>query len=312
MPARVTGEDPPGVVLLCYPHLVEFLSVDRQPELHDPVAVVAFAGWNDAASAATNAARFVVRRLGARKFATIDAEPFFDFRETRPHVRIDSRGNREITWPANDLFYARNPMGPHDVVVAIGIEPNLRWQSFAGAYASLFRDMNVKLAVSLGALMADVPHTREVRVTGSAFDSALAAELDLSVSRYEGPTGIVGVLHQRLREQEVPAASFWANVPHYITTTQNPPATIALLRRLQKVLELEFDYTELQAAGDRFIGEINTAISGNSDVLEYVHRLETAMDSGEESRPAEGTPLPPGEDLVLDVEEFLRNQREDQ
>ncbi len=291
---------------------MDFLQVDRKPELHDPVAVVAFAGWNDAASAATNAARFIVRRLGARKFATIDAEHFFDFTETRPNVRIDSRGNREISWPANEFFYARNPTGPHDVVIAIGVEPNLRWHSFVEAYASLFRDVNVTLAVSLGALMADVPHTRDVRVTGSAFDPVLAAELNLSVSRYEGPTGIVGVLHQSLREREMPAASFWANVPHYITTSQNPPATVALLRRLQRILELEFDYSELEAAGERFVGEINTAISGNSEVLDYVRRLETAMDSGEEDRDAETTPLPPGEDLVLDVEEFLRGQRDDQ
>lgn len=290
---------------------MDFLKVDRQPDLHDPVAVVAFSGWNDAAAAATNAARFVVRRLGARKFATIDPEPFIDFRQNRPIVRISSRNEREISWPANDFFYARNPTGPHDIVVAVGIEPNLRWQTFAEAYAGLFRDMNVKLAVSVGALMAEVPHTRDVRVTGSAFDPAVAKDLDLSVSNYEGPTGIVGVLHQMLRQRELPAASLWANVPHYITTSQNPPATVALLRRLQKILEIEFDYTELDAAGSRFVQEINTAISGNTDVLEYVHRLETAMDSGRDSPLVEGTPLPPGKDLVLDVEEFLRSQRDE-
>ncbi len=291
---------------------MDFLKVDRQPDLHDPVAVVAFAGWNDAASAATNAARFVVRRLGARKFATIDPEPFIDFRETRPTVRVNSREEREISWPANDFFYARNPNGPHDIVVAVGVEPNLRWRSFADAYATLFRDMNVKLSISLGALMADVPHTRDVRVTGSAFDLAVAKDLDLSVSNYEGPTGIVGILHQTLRGHELAAASLWANVPHYITTSQNPPATIALLRRLQKILEVEFDYSDLEAAGTRFVEEINTAISGNNEVLAYVHRLETAMDSGEENPSDEGTPLPPGEDMVLDVEEFLRSQRDDE
>lgn len=291
---------------------MDFLQVERKPDLRDPIAVVAFAGWNDAASAATNAARFLVRRLGARKFATIDAEGFFDFRETRPSVRIDSRGQREVIWPANEFFYARNPTGPHDVVVAIGIEPGLRWKTFVGAYATLFSDMNVTLAVTLGALMADVPHTRDVRVTGSAYDPQLAAKMELTVSRYEGPTGIVGVLHQQLREAGLPAASFWANVPHYITTSQNPPATMALLRRIQKILELELDYAELEAAGERFVSEINTAISGNSEILDYVRRLEAAMDSGEQTAAAEGTPLPPGEDLVLDVEEFLRSQREDQ
>ena len=290
---------------------MDFLQIDRQPDLHDPVAVVAFAGWNDAASAATNAARFVVRRLGARKFATIDPEPFIDFRESRPTVRMDSRNERQISWPANDFFYARNPNGPHDVVVAVGIEPNLRWRTFADAYANLFREMNVKLSVSLGALMAEVPHTREVRVTGSAFDVAVAKDLELSVSNYEGPTGIVGIFHQVLRERELAAASLWANVPHYITTSQNPPATVALLKRLQKILDLEFDYGELDAAGTRFVEEINTAISGNSEVLEYVHRLETAMDSGDENPAGAATPLPPGADMVLDVEEFLRSQRDE-
>lgn len=288
---------------------MDFLQIERKPELHDPIAIVAFAGWNDAASAATNAARFLVRRLGARKFAIIDAESFFDFKETRPTVRIDSRGQREVNWPANEFFYARNPTGPHDVVVAIGVEPGMRWRTFTSAYASLFGELKVTLAVSLGALMADVPHTRDVRVTGSAFDPDLAAKMDLSVSRYEGPTGIVGVLHQSLRDAAMPAASFWANVPHYITTSQNPPATIALLRRVQKIMEIELDYTELEAAGQRFLGEINTAISGNSEVMDYVHRLESEMDAGKE---IEATALPPGEDLVLDVEEFLRSQRDDQ
>ncbi|MEP7215115.1 MAG: PAC2 family protein [Anaerolineaceae bacterium] len=290
---------------------MDFLKVDRKPDLHDPVAVMAFAGWNDAASAATNAARFVVRRLGARKFATIDPEPFFDFRENRPRVRVNSRDEREISWPANDFFYARNPSGPHDIVVAVGIEPNLKWGPFAEAYTGLFRQLNVTLAVSLGALMAEVPHTRDVRVTGSAFDPSVAEGLDLSVSNYEGPTGIVGVLHQRLRQSDLPAASLWANVPHYITTAQNPPATSALLRRLQKILAMEFDYTELDAAGSRFLLEINTAISGNADLMEYVRRLERAVDSGGESTAIKGAALPPAEDLLLDVEAFLRRQRDE-
>lgn len=291
---------------------MDYLNIDRLPELHDPVAIVAFGGWNDAASAATNAARFVVRRLGARRFASIDPETFFDFRETRPSVRLDSRGQRELVWPTNEFFYARNPTGPHDVVVGIGIEPNLRWHAFASTHAGLFKDLGVPLTVSLGALMADVPHTREVRVTGTAIESEVAAKLDLTTSRYEGPTGIVGVMHNLLREAGIPGASLWANVPHYITTAQNPLATVALLRRLQPIIGLEFDFTELQAAGKRFVAEVDTAISGNPDVLEYVQRLEQAVDNGDtsESQPSSG-PLPAGEDLVMDVEEFLRGQRDD-
>ena len=293
---------------------MEHLRIDRRPDLNAPVAVVAFSGWNDAASAATNAARFIVRRLGARKFASIDAEAFYDFQETRPSVRIDSRGRRDVSWPTNEFFYARNPTGPHDVVIAIGVEPNLRWRTFVKAYSALFTDLEVDLAVSLGALQADVPHTRDVRVTGSAQDPEVSARLALSPSRYEGPTGIVGVLHDSLRGATIPAASLWANVPHYISTAQNPPATIALLRRLQTIIGLEFDYTELLAAGERFTAEIETAISGNSEIVEYVRRLEVATDSGQfdEGSPPPAGPLPAGEEIVLDVEEFLRTQRDDQ
>jgi proteasome assembly chaperone (PAC2) family protein len=289
---------------------MDYLQMDSRPDLRDPIAVVAFAGWNDAASAATNAARFLVRRLAARKFATIDADPFFDFKETRPTVRVSAAGVREITWPGLEFFYARRPTGPHDVVVTIGVEPNLRWRAFTGIYSRLFADLGVTLAVSLGALMADVPHTRPVRVTGTAADPDLAARLDLSVSRYEGPTGIVGVLHDALRQEGLPAASLWANVPHYVTTAQNPPATLALLRRLQTILAMEFDYKELLAASDRFIGEVDSAVSGNREIAEYVSGLERAADTlagRTEAGPAE--PLPEGEDLVMDVEEFLRGNR---
>jgi hypothetical protein len=291
---------------------MDHLRIDRHPELHDPVAIVAFSGWNDAASAATSAARFLIRRLGARRFATIDPEAFFDFRETRPSVRIDASGRREVVWPSVEFFYARNEGGPHDVVVAIGVEPNLRWRTFANSFAALFADLGGTLTVSLGALMADVPHTREVRVTGTAMDLALAEKLNLTTSRYEGPTGILGVLQTVLRDTGAPAASLWANVPHYITTAQNPWATVALLRRLQPITGLEFDFTDLNAAGERFVAEVNTAISGNPEIVEYVRRLEAAVDSGATmDHPSGGGQLPAGKDLVMDVEEFLRGRRDD-
>lgn len=291
---------------------MDHLRIDRRPELHDPVAIVAFSGWNDAATAATGAARFVIRRLGARRFASIDPEAFFDFRETRPTVYLDASGQRQVVWPAIDFFYARNPGGPHDVVVAIGVEPGLRWRTFATSFGALFSDLGGALTVSLGALMADVPHTREIRVTGAALDPALAEKLNLTTSRYEGPTGILGVLQTVLRDSGSPSASLWANVPHYITTAQNPRATVALLRRLQSIVGLEFDYAELDAAGDRFVAEVDTAISGNPEIVAYVRRLEAAIDSGATPGSSAGAgPLPAGKDLVLDVEEFLRGRRDD-
>jgi proteasome assembly chaperone (PAC2) family protein len=286
------------------------LQVDARPELKRPIALLAFAGWNDAASAATNAARLVVRRLGARRFAHIDPESFYDFKETRPSVRIAADGGREIRWPATEYFYARNSQGEHDVVVAIGVEPNLRWQRYSKLQTDLLRDLGVELVVSLGALLADVPHTRPIRVTGSSSDPDVAERLNLARSRYEGPTGIVGVMHQALQAQSLPAMSLWANVPHYVTTSQNPAASAALLQRLEDVLGVSFDYRELKAAEERFVREVNIALSANPDMLQYVARLEQAMDQGPADEGDErSADLPSARDVLGDVEEFLREQR---
>jgi proteasome assembly chaperone (PAC2) family protein len=301
-----------AVILLSWLE-VAALEFESLPALHDPVFVVAFAGWNDAASAATDAARFVVQRLGARKFASIDPELFYDFREVRPTAEIDRRGARSIRWPKNEFYYARNPVGPHDVVIGVGVEPNLAWKQFAASHIDLCQRVQAGLVVSLGALLADVPHTRGTRVTGTALDPSVAAKLDLTTSRYQGPTGIVGVLHTMLRNSSVPAASLWANVPHYITTSSNPGATLALLTRLQELLGMSLDLRELEAANERFVTEVNSALSVNPEVAEYVRRLEEALDSGsEEMGEAPPGELPAGEELVLDVEEFLRQQREDE
>ncbi len=284
------------------------LSIERMPELHDPVAVIAFSGWNDAASAATDAARFIINRLSGRKFASIDAERFYDFSDSRPTAEIAPSGERRITWQKNEFFYARNPAGPHDVIVSVGVEPSLRWRTFAGAHIDLYRQLHPSLVVSLGALLADVPHTRPTRVTGTAADPQVAARLDLTTSRYQGPTGIVGVLHDALRRDGVAAASLWANTPHYITTSQNPLATSALLTRLQELIGVKLDLRELETAGERFVNEVNTALSANSEVAAYVARLESAYDEG---NPEPGPELPSANEAILDIEDFLRRQRGD-
>lgn len=288
------------------------MNIDQLPELKDPIVIVAFEGWNDAANAATDAARFVVRRMGARKFASIDSERFYDFRETRPNVQLTLTGDREVQWPQNDFYYARNPKGGHDIVVSVGVEPSLAWRTFAETHLALYRELGVKLVVALGALLADVPHTRPTRVTGTALDPEVASRLNLAASRYEGPTGIVGVLHEFLRRANVPAASLWANVPHYITTNSNPMATSALLQRLQEVLGLTFDLTELEGASRRFVQEVDTALGTNPEVAEYVQRLEEAADNPDEEPPDREGELPPSADVILDVEEFLRNQRDEE
>lgn len=282
--------------------------MDMRPELHRPVAILAFAGWNDAASAATNAARLVVRRLAGRRFASIDPEPFYDFRETRPSVRITAGGEREIRWPSTDYFYARNPSGAHDIVIGIGVEPNLRWRTYTELQATMLRELGVELVVSLGALLADVPHTRPTRVTGSSSDPDVAERLHLARSRYEGPTGIVGIMHGALQGLSLPAMSLWANVPHYVTTSQNPAASSALLERLEQVIGVTFDYRELKDAEERFIREVNMALAAKPEMLQYVQQLEAAMDAAMGDGDEEAD-LPSARDVLGDVEQFLREQR---
>ncbi len=280
------------------------LVIDRLPELHDPVVIVAFSGWNDAASAATDAARFVITHLKGQRFASLDPERFYDFRSDRPTTTA-RRWVRKINWQRNEFYYART-RGPHDVIIGVGSEPGLRWQTFAGAHLELYQQMKAQLIISLGAMLAEVPHTRPPRVTGSAVDPSVAARLNLTTSNYEGPTGIVGVLHDTMRRSGIAAASLWANTPHYITTSQNPAATRALLLRLQELVGVTFDLRSLDTAGERFVREVDTALAANSEVGSYVRRLEAEYDEGE---PEPGDTLPEPADAVFDVEDFLRKAR---
>ena len=283
--------------------------MDRQPELRAPVVVMAFTGWNDAANAASNAARFVVRRLGARRFASLEPEPFFDFQATQPTVRLDSSGQRQLSWPANEFFYAREPTGEHDYVIGIGAEPNLRWRTFTEECMSLFEALDVSMVVSLGSLIAEVSHRRPIAVTGSAANPELAAALDLQRSRYEGPTGIVGILHHALQEAQTPSASLWATVPHYITGDQCPPATLAVLERLQKILGTTFQFDELEAASSRFREQLDTTLGADPQMRDYLARLEKTLDEQEAS--GSDDPLPEARELVGDIEEFLRERDQD-
>ncbi|MDE2932369.1 MAG: PAC2 family protein [Dehalococcoidia bacterium] len=288
---------------------MRYLTMERTPELQSPVAVLAFTGWNDAANAASNAARFVVRRLGARRFASMEAEPFYAFTETRPSVRLDSSGERQLTWPGNEFYYARTAGDSPDYVIGIGAEPNLRWRTFSQEFMELFDTLDVSMVVSLGALIGEASHRRPIGVTGSAANPELAAKLDLQRSRYEGPTGIVGILHYALQEASRPSASLWATVPHYITGEQCPPATLAVLQRLERLLGTSFDLAELETASDRFRDQLDTTIAGDPQMRSYLERLESALAEVEEEEAA-SDPLPEATDLVGDIEEFLRGNSE--
>lgn len=282
---------------------MEELDVEFRPELRDPVAVIAFSGWNDAASAATNAARFVVSRLGAKRFATLPADKFFDFRADRPTVKIKPSGERPITWPALEFFSAKGANS--DLVIGLGTEPSLKWSKYSRNVAELLADMGARLTITLGALLADAPHTRPVRVTGSAPDTATATALGLVTSTYEGPTGIVGVLNEALRVRGMQSASIWANCPHYVSTNQNPPATAALLEKLSTLIDMRFDVSDLKRAGERFVREVNAAVAANPEVADYVRGLETAFD---EAPDMGDLPAPiVSEELFGDIERFLRD-----
>jgi proteasome assembly chaperone (PAC2) family protein len=296
---------------------VDHLRIEDTPPLKDPVLITAFAGWSDAAQAATSAARFLTGFWEANQFADIDPEEFYDFTEHRPQVRLADGDLREVTWPANECFYYRRDGADHDFIILVGIEPNTRWRLFTDTVLEIIRRMNVSMVVTLGGLLADVPHTRPVRVTGSASDARSAARLrglEVRTSRYEGPTGILGILHDVLRREEIAGASIWANVPHYISSAANPKATVAILERLDTLFSLNLDLRDLKRAAERFEAEVSEAVAGDADAAAYVRQLEERADA--EVEPAAGEPpaqpLPSGDIVVRELEEFLRRQRENE
>ena len=212
-----------------------------RPALQRPVLVAAFRGWNDGGQGATLAAGYLARIWNAERFADIDPENFIDFQANRPHVSLDEGLTRRIEWPENAFYHARIPGTERDVVLLLGVEPSLRWQTFSKLVVDLARDLDVELLVTLGSLLADVPHTRAAPVTGAASDPELVADLGLQHSRYEGPTGIVGVLQDTCRREGIPAASLWAAVPHYVSLAPSPRAARALCDRLAQLLDVPVD-----------------------------------------------------------------------
>jgi proteasome assembly chaperone (PAC2) family protein len=296
---------------------VQYLRIEDTPPLKQPVLIAAFAGWSDAAQAATSAARYLAGVWEANRFADIDPEEFYDFTENRPHVKLTEGDLREITWPQNECYYFRRDGADHDFIIFVGVEPNLRWKLFTEQLLEIIRRQKVSVVLTLGGLLADVPHTRPVRVTGNATSEQAARQLrGLSVStpRYEGPTGIMGILHDTLRRNDIAAASIWANVPHYISAAANPKATVAILERLEGLFSLDLDLRELRGAADRFEAEVSEAVAGDPDAAAYVRQLEERADAQQEPLDVEPPPPPlPSSDVVVkELEEFLRRQRENE
>jgi proteasome assembly chaperone (PAC2) family protein len=288
---------------------MDALSFTSIPTLNRPILLLAFSGWNDAGNAATFAAKFLVQRLTAHTFATLDPETFYNFVEQRPQVRI-RHGEREILWPANEFSYARDPGLVQAVIIGLGMEPHLRWRAYTDAIMHIVQECKVELVVTLGALLADVAYSRPVRLTGRASDPALARRLHLSVSKYEGPTGIVGVLDDICRHKGLPAISLWANVPHYLAASPNVKAALALVHRVVTLLDFNADLNDLERAAREFDQRVSQVLAADPKVAEYVRQLEERDTEEDEEEEASGTEaLPSGEDLIRELEQFLRDQR---
>jgi proteasome assembly chaperone (PAC2) family protein len=283
------------------------LQWEHRPDgLRAPALICAFKGWNDAADAASSAISYVGTALGAHRFATIDPEEFYDFQATRPRVKMTDGQTREIVWPAVELFAARVPRAPRDLILLTGSEPSFRWRTFCKIVVELAEALGTQLVVTLGALLADVPHTRPVSVTGLSSDQALVARLGLAPSSYEGPTGIVGILHAACQQAGLPSASLWAAVPHYIAATPNPKAALALVRKLEGLVGVAVDGSELESASADYERQVNVAVQSDPDVQAFVERLEqAASDEAAESSPGA---LPSGETIARDLQRFLRQR----
>jgi len=286
---------------------------ERPGPLRHPVLVAGFEGWNDAADAASNAAAWLVQHGSgaAKRVASIDPEEHFDFQSRRPQVELTDGVTRNVTWPENEFFTVS--LGTRDLVVLRGIEPSYKWRSFSQAVASVARDTGCEMVITFGALLADVPHTRQARITGTATDPEMVTELGLTQSRYEGPTGIVGVIHDHCRAERLPSVSLWAPVPHYLAAPPNPPATLALLDRARGLLGVDLDLDRLERTAEAWREKVDEVATNDDDVRRYVTTLEERydQDDSEESDPTWSANLPSGDELALELERFLRDQPDD-
>ena len=275
------------------------------PELRAPILVCSFRGWNDAAGAASTALATVAASLDAELVASVDPEEFFDFQANRPMITLEEGQTRRIDWPANSLIAAEAPSAERDLVLLDGTEPNLRWRGFSEAIANAAERMGVEMVITLGALLAEVSHTLPVPITGLASDDDLVEELDLSRSTYEGPTGIVGVVHDMCRQRGMSSASLWAAVPHYVAAVPNPKAALALLRRLEGLTGIAVDASELEEETTDYEEQVGRAVAANPEIEELVTRIEEQQ---AEQLTEDGTDLPSADTIASEFQRFLRQR----
>jgi predicted ATP-grasp superfamily ATP-dependent carboligase len=286
-----------------------YLQIDTLPELKKPTFVAAFKGWNDAGEAATLAVRHLIETWDAQEFAAIDPEEFFDFTVSRPMIRVTEEGQRDLQWPQNRFFFhKRGDEG--DVVLLLGSEPHLKWRTFTGLVRDLFQKVDGARLVTMGSLVAATTHTRPLPVTGFSTEADLQGRLEgltISRARYEGPTGIVGVLHDTVRRAGLPASSLWVGLPPYLGDTTNARGALTLLESIDRLFGFVPDTAALVEAGQRLDEQIEAALANNIEMRTYLGELEKRIDSGVAEA---GTPdLPPAGDLIGDLEAYLRQQR---
>ena len=267
--------------------------------------VAAFKGWNDAGDAATYAATHLARAWSARRFASIDPEEFYDFQAVRPQVELVDGETRKITWPTNE-FSSATLNGESDLIILVGTEPNVRWRTFSEVVVEVAVRHEVALVITFGALLADVSHSRPVHITGTAVDQALIERLSLNRSRYEGPTGIVGVLHDAFAKAAIPSASLWAAVPHYLAVTPNPKAALALVEKSTELIGAPVEVDELVRASQVYEERVSEMVAGDDEVQAYVRHLEERADDREDE-----TQMPSGDDLAAELERYLRERGQD-
>ncbi len=291
---------------------MEYVRWHSQPTLRNPVMIAAFTGWNDAADAASRAVRAMIKGWGAQPLATIDPEEFTDFASTRPHVRLSDGVTREIVWPQVSLWWASTPGG--DVIMVLGPEPAMRWRAFVEQIVAVAERYEASLVVTLGALLADVPHSRSVQVMGTATDASLVERFSLERSRYEGPTGIVGVLHDGCNQAGLGSASLWAATPAYAAQITSPKAALALVQRAAAMVGTPAPMAELISEVEEYEAQVDSLISDDDDLPGYVRRLEDMADNDDDDDDladedhVELDPAAGSEQLISELEQFLRDQ----
>jgi proteasome assembly chaperone (PAC2) family protein len=277
------------------------------PHLRSPVMVCAFRGWNDAAASASTALTAVAGSLDAVQIASLDPEDYFDFQSTRPTISMDEGQTRRIDWPENNIFAVRVPSADRDLVLLDGTEPNLRWRTFSETIATVADALGVEMIITLGALIAEVSHTLPVPITGLASSAELVEELELEYSNYEGPTGIVGVVHDLCRQNGIDSASLWAAVPHYVAAVPNPKAALALLRRLEGLTGIAVEASELEEETTDYEEQIGRAVAANPEIEELVSRIEAEQ----ADLLSEEGELPSADTLAREFQRFLRQRGDD-